>query len=102
MAPPDGRQLDDVTVEQLHAIALGENAGARHVQILVHRESPSHRVHAHGAPPREEASRTLSSLSAPRIRYIESAREAGAPGAAPPAPHSEAAEKKGTLHAAGR
>src|SRR5262249_57517560 len=95
MAPADRRHLDDVTAEQLHAIALGENAGARHVQILVHGESPSHRVHAHGAPPRGEASRICSSMSAPRIRYIESVREAGAPRPRPPAPSFRGAPKQG-------
>jgi len=60
----DRRHLDDLSLDQLDALPLAQDAGPDHAVVLVHREAPSRQVRLgdHRAPSRCSPSRSGMSL----------------------------------------
>src|SRR5712692_3841488 len=73
MASPDRSHLEDLTLEQLDVVVLGQDTCRDHLKKLLRGEQPSNHVHAHHAPPCGKPRRSPSLLSAPTIGYTDGA-----------------------------
>src|ERR1700730_7995496 len=76
---PDWSHLEDLALEQLDVVVLGQDTCRDHLKKLLCGEQPSNSVHAHHAPPCGEPKRTPSLLSAPTIGYIDGTAVMAAP-----------------------